>query len=280
MRKLRYMIAFCLSFVTSLVGSFAQPCSALDEESHEALEVLVAQYHPLQEGVGHCGLTTKYAAEAIIQQGPAIMPCLRHIYHHGLRGTKFWPLDTPAPTDRSWILPLISRIDSQMGTKLYEAQYAALEQDPIRRARVAIALANLGQREYLARLTDLLTEPPVVSQASNSELQGLMAQAVETIAKHQYEPALGTLQRLVQQGWTRNRRLPVFVAQLARDADSLRQYAPISGLSGAALRALAAIGRTDILEELASDPHYLFKKAAREVLERAEAQAVDQAAVD
>ena len=268
MSELPKPLAVLLSVVVLGAAVQAQPCAGLDEETQNALAVLVAQYYPVPVSAD-CGMTAMYASESIIKQGSQAMPCLLHIYKHGLVETELWPLETPEPTDGAWVLTLISRIEPTTAVELYRARYTEFEGDPIERVRSAIALAGLGEQEYLEKLTEMLRNPPAVRTGKDSDLQGLLAETVEVIGQQHYKPALAVLQELAARGWTRNLRLPVYIAQLDGDVDVLQEFASVSGLSGTALRSLATLGRTDILEELATDPHYPYKKAAREVLANA-----------
>lgn len=246
----------------------AQECNGLDTELREALLAYAANFYPFGEH-GTCAETSHEAARAIIDQGPGILPCLLEVYEHGFSKNDLWPLETPPPKEGRWVLGLIGGIDSAKAIKLYRAERAETAEGDLKRVRIDMELAKLGDQRGFEDLARFLAKPPEVEEEESSKLKSLVSNTVELIGQHNYRPGLQALKSLQARGWEHNPRLKVFVAQLSEDVAALKAYARETegGVGVTALRALGKIGRTDVLEELAADLRYRYHDAAEEILE-------------
>lgn len=242
-------------------------CATLDAEARSVLQTFVERYYP-EGSEGECASTSMYAAQAIIDRGESMLPCLLDVHRNGLGKTGLWLHSTPAPATTPWALELIKTIAPETAKDLYRGQLRSLD-NPLEEAAVWLELARLGDPEGLRQITSFLR---LQSKADQTRARPLVNNMLDAVAVQHYRPALPGLEKLRAEGYV-NPLLPVFIAQLKGDVESLKELAAEPGLAGRVLRTLVVMDRLDVLQSLADDPYYRYRKSARETLTRESATA-------
>jgi hypothetical protein len=202
------------------------------------------------------------AQRAIEKEGSKTLPCLLSVYRHGLVDAGLWTDRGPDPEVKGRILALVAAIDPQQGITLYREQWREASANALRKASLEARMALLGAQEYLPSLVAFLASRPPVLKDEEQALDATVQLAVDAVVKHNYAPALDALRDLEARGW-RNVELPVHIAQLSGNADVLRTFLDSPRLHSTALLAFKRLGKDDVLAELAQNPNYRYRDAAR-----------------
>jgi hypothetical protein len=207
----------------------------------------------------------EWAGRQFREHGKEALPCLVKIFHEGLARAGMWVYETPPPQESRWVVELIRGMDAPTAIALYR-EWLTQTDDVLTRARIAVELASLGEKEFLPEVVAFLEQPPAVPDADQRRLRIIEGRAIEVISFCNYRPAVAALQRFgarpYASGW-----LPIYVAQLAGDHEAVLRYTSDPELAQWALRALRRMGKNDLLEGLAADPKYRFRAVARTMLE-------------
>jgi hypothetical protein len=240
-----------------------QSCRSLPDIVQEALRVQVAFAYG--KSTASCDDALQGAQKRILQSGEAVLPCLRELLHGGLIGTGLWRFDEPTPTETRWVAGLIARIRPEEGLAAYRELLANAPTESFEHVSIEIEIAALGGQEVLPSLAVFLEHPPFVRKGLEEGLVTLQERVANMIARHNYKPGLSALKRWKALG-TSYAELEVYIAQLAGDVARLRDQTRLARVHVAALQALRRVGRSDIVESLASDQSYPYQSAAQFVL--------------
>jgi len=237
-------------------------CAALDQRARSGMKVLADRAYRVPGQITEDGDAIRVAQKNILDKGADVLPCLVHIYEHGLVGTELWSEKTPVPTSGKWSMTFIREIDPATAVRLYRNARASTGEATERLALDA-ELATLGEREYLDELVAFLAKPGQRSNNAEEErLQQIQRRALEGISVAHYRPALKALQQMQARGWKNQDVLRIYIAQLSNDVATLKIYMDKPFLSTYALVALKRMGQEDLLRSLSVDHQYAYHERA------------------
>jgi hypothetical protein len=163
----------------------------------------------------------------------------------------------------------VREVDGASAIRLYREWRTESGVDVLTRVHTAVELASLGDGEFLSEVVTFLENPPAVPERDLGRMRPLQERAIEVVSYRNYRPGLAALKALetggppYAQSW---RWLPIYIAQLSGDHETVLAYASDPERFSWALRALKRMGRDDLLRKLADDVKYRFRGLARDLL--------------
>lgn len=257
------LIVGCL-FLPSFAAT--PECRGLSPEDRKAIQELVDFRYPQPDWpIPYEGNDERPIVAQLKKNSGKIIHCLLEIYRTNPDQAGYWPYKSPPPKDGRKMLTAIEKIDPKTGIKLYREIRTATLPDSEERLESSLSMAMLGDDEVLGEICSFLADPSALRSGSGDATANLIHLSVRIMAKRNYHPALGALQKLSKEN-PADSFLELATAQLANEVELVRLYAFDPVMYGESLKALLRMGRRDIVEKLAKDPYFPFRDAARYVL--------------